>query len=59
MEVTEKILKNLVALSGACLRNERLQASPTVMAELWADISIANETIENSGQESLNEKKPS
>ena len=41
MEISDKIIQNLVALSGACLRNEKVTVEPAVMAELWTDVATA------------------
>ena len=41
MDLSDKIIQNLVALSGACLRNEKITAEPAAMAELWADVAAA------------------
>lgn len=39
MELSDKIIQNLVAISSACLRGERITVEPAAMAELWADVA--------------------
>lgn len=41
MDLSDKIIQNLVALSGACLRNEKVAVEPAAMAELWTDVAAA------------------
>ena len=41
MELSDKTINNLVALSSACLRGEKVTYLPLEMAELWGDITTA------------------
>lgn len=39
MDLSDKIIQNLVALAGGLLRGEKITVEPAVMAELWADVA--------------------
>ena len=39
MDLSDKIIQNLVALAGGLLRGEKITVEPTVMAELWTDVA--------------------
>jgi hypothetical protein len=42
MELSDKIIQNLVAISGACLRGEKVTVEPAAMAELWTDVAAGH-----------------
>jgi hypothetical protein len=42
MELSDKIIQNLVAISSACLRGEKITVEPAAMAELWADVAAGH-----------------
>ena len=51
MEISDKIIQNLVALSGACLRNEKVTVEPAAMAELWTDVAAAHAFLKRPKEE--------
>ena len=46
MDLSDKIICNLVYLSSACLRGDKINAGPLAMSELWGDISAATAYVQ-------------
>lgn len=45
MELSDKIIQNLIVLSCACLWNEKVTVEPAAMADLWTDVARAKEFL--------------
>jgi hypothetical protein len=42
MELSDKILQNLIALSAGALKGQQINVEPGAMAELWQDVAQAD-----------------